>query len=79
MRALGDLPTGKQGDVLTVEFIVMGSPRVDLIGGSGVKRNEAFSCQVATEEQAVAGTPSLAPSAKRACSANARTNEARHG
>ena len=50
-RAPGDYPAGKQGDVLTVEFTVMGIPCMGLNGGSGVKHNWAFSFQVATENQ----------------------------
>jgi 2-polyprenyl-6-hydroxyphenyl methylase/3-demethylubiquinone-9 3-methyltransferase len=51
-RAPGDYPAGKQGDVLTVEFTVMGIPCLGLNGGPGVKHNWAFSFQVATEDQA---------------------------
>src|SRR5512139_1420551 len=51
-RAPGDFPSGKQGDVLTVEFTVMGIPCLGLNGGPEFKHNEAFSFQVATEDQA---------------------------
>ena len=51
-RAPGDFPSGKQGDVLTVEFTVMGIPCLGLNGGPGVKHNWAFSFQVATADQA---------------------------
>ncbi len=51
-RAPGDYPSGKQGDVLTVEFTVMGIPCLGLNGGSVFKHNEAFSFQVATDDQA---------------------------
>ncbi len=51
-RAPGDYPAGKQGDVLTVEFTVMGIPCLGLNGGSAFKHNEAFSFQVATDDQA---------------------------
>jgi predicted 3-demethylubiquinone-9 3-methyltransferase (glyoxalase superfamily) len=51
-RAPGDFPSGKQGDVLTVEFNVMGIPCIGLNGGPEFKHNEAFSFQVATEDQA---------------------------
>ena len=51
-RAPGDYPSGKQGDVLTVEFIVMGIPCLGLNGGPAIKHNEAFSFQVATVDQA---------------------------
>ena len=51
-RAPGDFPSGKKGDVLTVEFSVMGIPCIGLNGGPGFKQTEAFSFQVATENQA---------------------------
>ena len=35
-RAPGDYPAGKQGDVLTVEFTVMGIPCLGLNGGPGI-------------------------------------------
>ena len=47
-RAPGDFPSGKKGDVLTVEFTVMGIPCLGLNGGPVFKHNEAFSFQVAT-------------------------------
>ncbi|MDB5747409.1 MAG: hypothetical protein JWP72_2257 [Massilia sp.] len=50
-RAPGDYPAGKQGDVLTVELTVMGIPCLGLNGGPGVQHNEAFSFQVATDDQ----------------------------
>ena len=50
-RAPGDYPAGKQGDVLTVEFSVMGIPCLGLNGGGGVKHTWAFSFQVATDDQ----------------------------
>ena len=51
-HAPGDYPAGKQGDVLTVEFSVMGIPCLGLNGGSAFKHSEAFSFQVATDDQA---------------------------
>lgn len=51
-RAPGDYPSGKQGDVLTVEFTVMGIPCLGLNGGPVFKHSEAFSFQVATDDQA---------------------------
>jgi predicted 3-demethylubiquinone-9 3-methyltransferase (glyoxalase superfamily) len=51
-RAPGDYPDGKQGDVLMVEFTVMGIPCIGLNGGPQFKHNEAFSFQVATDDQA---------------------------
>ena len=51
-RAPGDYPSGKQGDVLTVEFTVLGIPCLGLNGGPQFKHSEAFSFQVATDDQA---------------------------
>jgi 2-polyprenyl-6-hydroxyphenyl methylase/3-demethylubiquinone-9 3-methyltransferase len=51
-RAPCDNPSCKEGDVLTVEFTVMGIPCIGLNGGSGVEHNWAFSFQVATNDQA---------------------------
>ena len=50
-RAPGDYPSGKEGDVLTVEFTVVGIPCVGLNGGSTFQHSEAFSFQVLTEDQ----------------------------
>lgn len=47
-----DYPSGKAGDVLTVEFNVLGIPCVGVNGGSYFKHSEAFSFQIATEDQA---------------------------
>jgi len=41
-RAPGDFPSGKQGDVLTVEFTVMGIPCIGLNGGPEFRHTEAF-------------------------------------
>jgi predicted 3-demethylubiquinone-9 3-methyltransferase (glyoxalase superfamily) len=51
-RAPGDYPDGKQGQVLTVEFTVAGVACLGLNGGPAFKHTEAFSFQVATEDQA---------------------------
>ncbi len=51
-RAPGDYPAGKAGDVLTVEFTVLGVPCLGLNGGPMFKHTEAFSFQVATVDQA---------------------------
>ena len=51
-RAPADFPSGKRGDVLTVEFTVMGIPCIGLNGGPMFKHSEAFSFQVATADQA---------------------------
>jgi len=50
--APGDFPSGKKGQVLTVEFTVLGIPCLGLNGGSAFKHSEAFSFQVATADQA---------------------------
>ncbi len=49
--APSDYPSGKEGDVLTVEFTVCGIPCVGLNGGPVFKQSEAFSFQIATEDQ----------------------------
>jgi predicted 3-demethylubiquinone-9 3-methyltransferase (glyoxalase superfamily) len=49
--APGDYPSGKKGQVLTVEFTVLGTPCIGLNGGPVFKHSEAFSFQVATESQ----------------------------
>ena len=51
-RAPGDYPAGKQGQVLTVEFTVLGVPCLGLNGGPAFKHSEAFSFQILTEDQA---------------------------
>ena len=51
-RAPGDFPSGKQGDVLTVQFTVLGIPCLGLNGGPAFQQSEAFSFQVATDDQA---------------------------
>src|SRR5436190_1266034 len=51
-RAPGDFPGGKKGQVLTVEFTVIGIPCLGLNGGPAFKQTEAFSFQIATVDQA---------------------------
>ena len=51
-RAPGDYPAGKAGDVLTVEFTVAGVACLGLNGGPEFKPSEAFSFQIATDDQA---------------------------
>lgn len=51
-HAPGDFPSGKQGDVLTVDFTVAGIDCIGLNGGPAFKHSEAFSFQIATEDQA---------------------------
>ena len=50
-RAPSDYPSGKEGDVLVVDFTVMGLPCMGLNGGPEFKHSEAFSFQVVTEDQ----------------------------
>jgi len=50
-RAPGDYPSGQQGDVLTVEFTVLGIPCLGLNDGPAFTHTEAFSFQVATDDQ----------------------------
>jgi predicted 3-demethylubiquinone-9 3-methyltransferase (glyoxalase superfamily) len=50
--APADYPDGRKGQVLTVEFTVLGIPCVGLNGGPAFKHNEAFSFMVVTEDQA---------------------------
>lgn len=51
-RAPGDFSSGKKGDVLTVDFTVLGIPCLGLNGGPAFKQTEAFSFQIATVDQA---------------------------
>ena len=51
-RAPGDYPSGRRGDVLTVEFTVLGIPCIGLNVGPEFTHSEAFSVQVATDDQA---------------------------
>jgi predicted 3-demethylubiquinone-9 3-methyltransferase (glyoxalase superfamily) len=51
-RAPGDFPSGKKGDVITVAFTVVGVSCVGLNGGPMFRHSEAFSFQIATDDQA---------------------------
>jgi 2-polyprenyl-6-hydroxyphenyl methylase/3-demethylubiquinone-9 3-methyltransferase len=51
-HAPGDFPDGRAGQVLTVEFTVVGVPCLGLNGGPTFKHSEAFSFQIITEDQA---------------------------
>src|SRR5437660_8351638 len=82
MRAPGDFPDGQQGDVLTVEFTVAGIPCIGLNGGPAFKHNEAFSFQIATDDQQETDrywTPSSVMAAKRASAVGAKTSGASPG
>jgi predicted 3-demethylubiquinone-9 3-methyltransferase (glyoxalase superfamily) len=50
-HAPGDYPSGKAGDVLTVTFTVAGIPCLGLNGGPAFRQTEAFSFQIATDDQ----------------------------
>lgn len=50
--APADYPDGKQGDVLVVEFTVLGIDCIGINGGPMFKHSEAFSFQVGTADQA---------------------------
>ena len=50
-HAPSEFPDGKKGDVLTVEFTVCGIPCFGLNGGPTIKQSEAFSFQIATDNQ----------------------------
>ena len=50
-KAPGDYPGGKEGDALTVEFTILGIPCLGLNGGPVFKQCEAFSFQIATDNQ----------------------------
>jgi len=51
-KAPSDFPGGKQGDVVTVDFTVCGVPCIGLNGGPAFEHTEAFSFQIATDDQA---------------------------
>ena len=50
-KAPADYPGGKQGDVLTVEFTVLGIRCLGINCGPVFKHSEAFSFQIATDNQ----------------------------
>ena len=81
-RAPGDYPSGKAGDVLMVEFTVAGIPCIGLNGGPAFKHNEAFSFQIATDDQQETdrtGMPSSEMAVRRTPAAGARTAGASRG
>ena len=49
--APGDYPDGEEGQTIVVEFTVMGIPCIGLNGGPQFKHSEAFSFQIATDNQ----------------------------
>jgi predicted 3-demethylubiquinone-9 3-methyltransferase (glyoxalase superfamily) len=50
-KAPSDYPSGKAGDVITVDFTVFGVPCIGLNGGPTFTQSEAFSFQIATDDQ----------------------------
>lgn len=52
LRAPGNFPGGRVGQMLTVEFTVCGIPCLGLNGGDAFRQSEAFSFQIATDDQA---------------------------
>ena len=50
-RAPADFPSGKKGDVLTVDFSVLGRSYSGLNGGDMFKPNESVSFMIVTEDQ----------------------------
>jgi len=50
-RAPSDNPSTKAGEVIMVDFTVAGIPCIGLNGGPAFKHNEAFSFQIATDDQ----------------------------
>ena len=76
MAAPGDFPSGNEGDELTVEFTVLGTPFLGLNGGPEFKPNEAVSFMVETQDQAETDrywTRLSATGARKARAAGART------
>ena len=81
-RAPGDNPSGKEGDVLTVDFTVLGYPCIGLNGGSTFKHSEAFPSRCTPtrrKKPTGCGTRSSATADRKACAAGARTNGAFRG
>jgi len=75
--APSDFPGGKKGDVLTVEFSVLGIPCIGLNGGPVFRQSEAFSFQVGPTirpKPIAIGTRSSAMADRKARAAGARTS-----
>lgn len=75
-RAPGDYPSGKEGNVLTVEFTVLGIPCLGLNGGPADTTNRSrFRLRPKTKTKQIAtGTRSLTTAVKKASAAGARTS-----
>jgi hypothetical protein len=81
-RAPSDYPSGKAGDVLTVDFTVAGIPCLGLNGGPTFKHNESSrsrSPRTTRRRRTATGTPSSAMAARKARAAGAKTNGASPG
>ena len=81
-RAPGDYPAGQQGDVLTVEFTVLGLPCLGLNGGPAFNTARRFRSRwrpTTRRKPTGCGMPSSATAARRATAAGARTSGARAG
>ena len=81
-KAPGDYPSGKEGDVLTVEFTVLGIPCLGLNGGPAFRHNEAFSFQIrrrTRKRRTVTGTRLSAMAARKASVVGARIDGAYPG
>lgn len=81
-RAPSDYPSGKAGDVLTVEFTVAGIPCIGLNGGPMFKHSEAFSFRsplTIKKRPTAIGTPSSAMAVRKVRAVGARTNGASRG
>jgi hypothetical protein len=63
-KAPADYPSGKAGDVITVEFTVLGIPCLGLNGGPAFRHSEAFSFQIATDNQRWIAVSGRSPSRK---------------
>lgn len=76
-RAPGDFPSGKQGDVLTVWFTVLGVQCLGLNGGPAFKHSEAFHFRLqplTKSKRIVIGTRSWVMVDRRALAVGVRTN-----
>jgi uncharacterized glyoxalase superfamily protein PhnB len=81
-RAPGDFPSGQQGDVLMVEFTVLGMDFLGLNGGpqfSSTRQFRSGSIPTTRRRPTVTGMRSSAAAARRARAAGARTASACRG
>ena len=80
-RAPSDYPSGKAGDVLTVEFTVAGVPCIGLNGGPAyiTKPSRSRSRPMTRTKPTATGTPSSAMAGRKALAAGAKTSGASPG